>query len=84
MPIYEYQCPHCGVHIEEMQKMSDALLNKCPKCDKPGLQRVMSHTSFQLKGGGYYATDYKKPIAEPKSETKETPPPIDTKKDDGK
>lgn len=64
MPIYEYACPNCGTHIEEMQKVSDPALTKCPKCGKHDLQRVISHTSFQLKGGGYYATDYKKPSPE--------------------
>lgn len=81
MPIYEYQCPNCNSHVEEIQKVSDPALSQCPKCGKPGLQRVMSHTSFQLKGGGYYATDYKKPTTETKPETK-TEPPKESKKDD--
>ena len=87
MPIYEYQCPNCGNHIEEMQKVNDPALTKCPKCGKSDLERVISHTSFQLKGGGYYATDYKKPVTDTtktETETKETAPPKDTKKDDAK
>jgi putative FmdB family regulatory protein len=67
MPIYEYQCPACGAHIEEMQKISEPPLTVCPQCGKPDLQRLVSHTGFQLKGSGYYATDYKKPAAPPES-----------------
>lgn len=82
MPIYEYQCKQCGHHLEELEKVSDAPLVDCPKCGKPGLQRIVSHTSFQLKGGGWYATDYKKaskPEAKPESNTTET---TDTTKPD--
>lgn len=79
MPIYEYQCSHCGNHLEEMQKVSDPALTTCPKCGKPDLQRVISHTSFQLKGGGYYATDYKKPVTELKNENKEPTAAADKK-----
>lgn len=60
MPIYEYRCPACGAHIEEMQKITEPALTVCPRCGKPELQRLVSHTGFQLKGSGYYATDYKK------------------------
>lgn len=69
MPIYEYQCTACNHHLEELQKFSDPPLTICPVCKKSKLQRVVSHTSFQLKGGGYYATDYKKPEKK-ESETK--------------
>lgn len=60
MPIYEYQCQLCGHPLEELQKITDPVLVDCPECGKPGLQRLVSHSSFQLKGGGWYATDYKK------------------------
>jgi putative FmdB family regulatory protein len=56
MPIYEYQCEHCGV-FEEMQRITDAPLSRCPKC-KRKVRRLISNTSFQLKGTGWYATDY--------------------------
>ena len=56
MPIYEYACEHCGV-FEEMQRITDAPLSKCPKC-KRKVRRLISQTSFQLKGSGWYVTDY--------------------------
>jgi len=56
MPIYEYGCEHCGV-FEEMQRITDPPLTKCPKC-KRKVRRLISQTSFQLKGSGWYVTDY--------------------------
>ena len=56
MPIYEYQCEHCGV-FEEMQRITDPPLARCPTC-KRKVRRLISSTSFQLKGSGWYATDY--------------------------
>ncbi len=60
MPLYEYKCQSCEHQFEEMQKMTDAPLTKCPKCAKDQLQKVISSTSFSLKGSGWYVTDYKK------------------------
>ncbi len=57
MPIYEYVCQKCGHHLEVMQKMSDKPLSKCPQC-KGKLEKIFSQTSFQLKGSGWYVTDY--------------------------
>src|SRR5689334_4910058 len=57
MPIYEYTCQKCGHHLEVMQKMSDKPLTKCPEC-KGKLEKIFSQTSFQLKGSGWYVTDY--------------------------
>ena len=57
MPIYEYICEKCGSHLEVMQKVSDAPLKRCEKC-RGKLEKVFSRTSFQLKGGGWYMTDY--------------------------
>lgn len=59
MPIYEYQCEKCQEILEVSQKMADAPLSKCPKCQGE-LKKLISRTSFQLKGGGWYQTDYKK------------------------
>jgi putative FmdB family regulatory protein len=59
VPIYEYSCTKCGKTVEAMQKMSDPPLKKCPKCGGP-LAKMMSSTSFVLKGTGWYATDYAK------------------------
>lgn len=59
MPIYEYHCPACGNEVEILQKISDAPLTDCPKCGKNSLQKVISSTQFQLKGTGWYVTDFK-------------------------
>lgn len=59
MPIYEYSCTKCGKTTEAMQKMSDPPLKECPKCGG-ALAKMMSSTSFVLKGSGWYATDYAK------------------------
>jgi putative FmdB family regulatory protein len=56
MPIYEYQCPKCGT-FELMQRITESALKKCPTC-KSKIERLMSRTSFVLKGSGWYATDY--------------------------
>ena len=58
MPIYEYACDSCGKPIEAMQGIRDAPLKKCPHCGKMSLRRLISLSSFQLKGSGWYATDY--------------------------
>lgn len=57
MPIYEYLCEKCGTHIELIQKISDAPLKRCAKC-RGKLEKTVSRTSFQLKGSGWYVTDY--------------------------
>lgn len=56
MPIYEYRCPKCGT-FETMQRITEAPLKRCPTC-KSKVERMMSRTSFVLKGTGWYATDY--------------------------
>jgi putative FmdB family regulatory protein len=57
MPIYEYQCRSCGHRFEQMQKVSDAPLRKCPECSGR-LEKLISRTAFLLKGGGWYAHGY--------------------------
>lgn len=57
MPIYEYECTKCKTHVEILQKITDNPLTKCPKC-KGRLEKQWSSTSFQLKGSGWYVTDY--------------------------
>jgi putative FmdB family regulatory protein len=59
MPIYEYRCGSCGHQQEFLQKVSDALLTTCPQCGKPSLSKLLSAAGFQLKGSGWYATDFK-------------------------
>ena len=56
MPIYEYQCQKCGV-IEVTQRITEKPLVKCPTC-KSRIKKLISNTSFQLKGTGWYVTDY--------------------------
>lgn len=71
MPIYEYLCTKCGHAFDEIQKFSDPPLQKCPQC-KGKVEKQMSAPSFQLKGTGWYVTDFKdKPKkSENKSEVK--------------
>jgi putative FmdB family regulatory protein len=57
MPIYEYECNGCGKRHEIMQKITDSPLTECPDCGSE-LKRVISNTSFVLKGTGWYMTDY--------------------------
>ncbi|MBW7983320.1 FmdB family zinc ribbon protein [Enterobacillus tribolii] len=59
MPIYEYACSACNHQLEKLQKMSDAPLVDCPACGNPALQKKISAAGFQLKGTGWYATDFK-------------------------
>ncbi len=84
MPIYEYQCQRCGT-FEFTQKITDKPLGKCPSC-KGKVKKLISNTSFQLKGTGWYVTDYarkgqngdakgsasSKPSGETKGETKKS------------
>ena len=70
MPIYEYQCPKCGT-FELMQRITEAPIRKCPTC-KGKVERLVSRTSFVLKGSGWYATDYARSSS--KSEAKEKKP----------
>lgn len=56
MPIYEYQCQKCGT-FEATQRITDKPLSKCPTC-KGKVKKLISNTSFQLKGTGWYVTDY--------------------------
>ncbi len=58
MPIYEYECQACAHRFEEWQKMSDKPIKTCPKCKARKVEKLISHTSFQLKGGGWYSDLY--------------------------
>jgi putative FmdB family regulatory protein len=74
MPIYEYRCDACGHEKEVLQRMSDKPLTKCPKCGKRRFHKLVSAAGFQLKGTGWYATDFKnsgtKPAKKDKPESK--------------
>lgn len=70
MPLYEYRCKSCGHTFEIIQKFSDRPLKKCPEC-AGSLEKLISRTSFQLKGGGWFVSDYSSSKASPPSgETK--------------
>jgi putative FmdB family regulatory protein len=65
MPIYEYRCGDCGHQLEALQKLSDSPLTDCPACGKSRLSKLVSAAGFQLKGSGWYATDFKSSGAKP-------------------
>jgi putative FmdB family regulatory protein len=67
MPIYEYRCSACGHQEEHLQKVSDAPLSVCPSCGQPSYKKLLSAAGFQLKGSGWYVTDFrdKKPADKP-------------------
>jgi len=72
VPIYAYQCTACGFAQDEMQKVSDALLTRCPSCGQAAYAKQVTAAGFARKGTGWYATDFKgnggKP-ADPKPDT---------------
>lgn len=72
MPIYEYRCETCGHQQEFLQKVSDAPLTVCPACGKATFAKMLTAAGFQLKGSGWYATDFKNkgPAPAAKSEAK--------------
>ncbi len=57
MPVYEYECRECEKVLEVQQRMTDAPLLNCPECNAP-VKKLMSMSSFQLKGGGWYSDGY--------------------------
>ena len=61
MPIYTYGCSSCGLQKDVLQKLSDAPLTVCPECAKETFTKQLTSAGFQLKGSGYYATDFKNP-----------------------
>ena len=65
MPIYEYRCSSCGHKLEALQRLSDAPLSKCPSCNADALVKLVTAAGFQLKGSGWYATDFKGSGAKP-------------------
>jgi putative FmdB family regulatory protein len=69
MPIYEYRCDACGHQQEFLQRISDAPLKKCPACGKSKLKKLLSAAGFQLKGSGWYVTDFRDNKAKPAAKT---------------
>ncbi len=82
MPLYEYECEGCGKIIEALQRFSDKPLAKCAHCSGK-LHRLISQSTFHLKGSGWYVTDYsgKSPgaAAKPKAAEPSTSPPAASK-----
>ena len=59
MPIYSYKCSNCGYTKDVLQKYSDAPITHCPKCNMKTMVKQLSAPGFELKGKGWYATDFK-------------------------
>ena len=70
MPIYEYRCAACGHQEDHLQKVSEAPLTKCPACGRRKYEKQLSAAGFQLKGSGWYATDFKGGKSDKKPEAK--------------
>lgn len=70
MPIYEYKCQKCKTHFEQLQKVTDKPLRTCPECGEKQLKKLVSNTSFQLKGTGWYVTDFKNKKETPQKKIK--------------
>jgi len=83
VPIYEYECMNCGRIVEAYQKFSDRPLKKCKQCSGK-LHKCISHSSFHLKGTGWYVTDYgNKSAADKSSSKKHAPDKVSKSKDKG-
>ena len=67
MPIYEYRCSSCGHEKEHLQKISAAPLTTCPACGQETYTKLISAAGFQLKGTGWYVTDFRDKGTAPKS-----------------
>jgi putative FmdB family regulatory protein len=78
MPIYEYRCGSCGFQKDHLQKLSAPALTVCPECHAESYAKQLSAAGFQLKGSGWYATDFKggagKPEAKPAAAADSTTP----------
>jgi len=88
MPIYAYRCTACGHAKDVLQKIADPVLTTCPACGAEAFQKQLTAAGFQLKGSGWYATDFKggassgstaapgpAPAEEPKTEAAAAPAP---------
>jgi putative FmdB family regulatory protein len=71
VPIYEYKCANCGEVFEAFQKINDQPLSECRFC-RGKVEKLISHSSFQLKGAGWYLTDYAKKSQPSHTEVKDT------------
>ena len=73
MPIYEYLCKACDTEFEREQRISDPPIKTCPKCKAKQVKRLISRTSFHLKGGGWYSDLYSKPKSGGESKSEPSP-----------
>lgn len=71
MPIYEYRCASCGFQKEYLQKVGAPILSDCPECHKHTFGKMLTSAGFQLKGGGWYATDFKNSGGRPVAKTED-------------
>lgn len=69
MPIYAYRCEDCGFHQDVLRKMSDPLLVSCPSCGEPKFRKQVTAAGFQLKGSGWYVTDFRNPATKEASKS---------------
>lgn len=74
MPIYEYRCGSCGHQQEFLQKVADPPVTVCTQCGKPTFSKMVTAAGFQLKGSGWYATDFKNSGAKPASKSTASTP----------
>jgi putative FmdB family regulatory protein len=82
VPIYEYRCQACGAQLEKLQKLSDPVLTDCPECGRETLVKLVSASSFRLKGSGWYESDFK--TGNKKNGLGESKPEGESKTDTGK
>jgi putative FmdB family regulatory protein len=78
MPIYEYRCQACGHQEEFLQRVGEPPLTECPVCGKPTFHKLLSAAGFQLKGSGWYATDFKNKTSKPAEKKAEDKPEAKT------
>jgi putative FmdB family regulatory protein len=83
MPIYEYRCAQCAHELESLQRLSDAPLVTCPACGKDALRKLVSAAGFQLKGSGWYATDFRTSGSKPRADKAAAEAKPDAAKADG-
>ena len=76
MPIYEYRCAACGHQEDHLQKLSERPLTKCPACGKKKYEKQLTAAGFQLKGSGWYATDFRNSGAAPAAPAADSPPAV--------
>ena len=80
MPIYAYRCEECGFAKDVLQKLSDPVLTDCPECGKSTFKKQLTAAGFQLKGSGWYVTDFRGGNKPPATGTSATP--VETKSSD--